>query len=229
MTETLTRLRQKNSELDIWAVTDARFARYGRVLEELVARQALAFAEENAIPGESVIYEPSVAELEADEALVEGLRQRVYGGMPIQVGWCYGRSRVFDRLEYHKGSETLVSLDDVVLFLGHVGDMSWRDRISYHAGDIQAFFVPQGTTVELYPWCLHLAPCHVRERTGFRTLVVLPRGSNFPLDFEPTGDVESALLAGRNKWRLLHPHAEERVPRGAYMGIEGNILTLQTL
>lgn len=229
MTGTLTELRHRNPDFEILTVDDPQFVRYGRVIEGLPLQKVVSFAKENAVPGEGTIYERRVAGLEADEEFARAAKQRVYGGMSIQVGWCYGRNLRFDRLEYHKGPETLVAVNDILLFLGLFEDLDWGDRVTYDSSHVEAFFVGQGTAVELCPWCLHLAPCHVHEETGFRTLVVLPEGTNEPLDFQPGDDIESALLAGRNKWRLVHPEAEALVRRGAYVGIEGQTLTLQAL
>jgi len=229
MTETLAALQGKNRDLEILAVTDPRFARYGRILEGLVAERAVAFARRSALPGEGVTYEPSVAGLEADEQFVRAVSQRVYGGMEVQVGWCYGRNLQLNGLEYHKGTEVLVAVTDLVLLLGHFEDLAWRERIAYDAAKVEAFFVPEGTMVELYPWCLHFAPCHVHEGTGFCALIVLPRGTNLPLDFEPWREGESALLFARNKWLIVHPEAEALVQQGAYAGIEGENPRLRSL
>lgn len=229
MNETLVALRKKNPELGIVAVTGPRFARYGRVLEGLVAEEAVAFAQENVIPGNGVTYEPSIAGLEADELFVRAASQQVYGGMPVQVGWCYGRSLQLNGLEYHKGTEVLVAVTDLVLLLGRFEDAVWGKRVTYDASLVEGFFVPQDTAVELYPWCLHFAPCHVHRETGFCALIVLPRGTNLPLDFEPQREGESALLSARNKWLIVHPEAKALVHGGAYVGIEGKNPQLQAI
>jgi len=229
MTGTLAALQSKNRDISNLAATALRFARYGRLLEGLAARGAVAFARENALPGEDVIYEPSIAGLEADEDFVRAVSQQVYGGMPVQVGWCYGRNLQLSGLEYHKGTEVLVAVTDIILLLGHFEDLVWGERITYDAAQVEAFFVPQGHVVELYPWCLHFAPCHVDQATGFCALIVLPRDTNLPLDFEPQGEGESALLFARNKWLIVHPEAEALVRRGAYAGLEGESPRLQAL
>jgi len=229
MTEILDALQDKNRDFEVLAVTAPRFARYGRVLEGLATEGGVAFARENARPGEGVTYEPSIAGLEADEAFVRAVSQRVYGGMPVQVGWCYGRNLQLNGLEYHKGTEVLVGATDLLLLLGHFEDLAWGERITYDAAQVEAFFLPHGSVVELYPWCLHFAPCHVHEETGFCALIVLPRGTNLALDFELQREGDSALLFGRNKWLIVHPEAEALVQQGAYVGIKGENLTLKSL
>jgi len=229
MNETLIALQRKNPDLSVLAVTSPRFARYGRALEELDAQEAMAFAREKAHPGSEVVYEPSVAGLEADKAFMEAASRRVYGDMPVQVGWCYGRNPQLNGLEYHKGPELLVAVTDLVLLLGHFDDIVWGEHITYDTSRMEAFFLPQKTMVELHPWCLHFAPCHVHEKTGFCALITLPRDTNLPLHFEPEKVGESALLFGRNKWLLAHPEAEALVQQGAYVGLEGENLRLQAL
>jgi len=147
MTETLAALESKNSDMDILAVTASEFARYGRPLEGLTARTAVAFARENALPGASTVYEPGVAGLEADEEFVAAVSQQVYGGMPVQVGWCYGRNLQLGGLEYHKGTEVLVAVTDVILLLGHFDGLVWGERITYDTAQVEAFFLPQGSVV----------------------------------------------------------------------------------
>jgi hypothetical protein len=229
MTETLAALQSKNSNVDILAVTDSQFARYGRLLEGLTAKAAVAFARENALPKEGVTYEPSVAGLEADEEFVRAVSQQVYGGMPAQVGWCYGRSLQLSGLEYHKGTEVLVAVTDLILLLGHFDDLVWGERITYDTTRVEAFFLPQGSAVELYPWCLHFAPCHAHEETGFCALITLPKGTNLPLDFEPQREGESMLLFALNKWLIVRLEVEALVQRGAYAGLEGKNTQLQAL
>jgi hypothetical protein len=229
MTQTLAALQNRNSDVDILAVTAPRFAHYGRLFEGLAAKAAVAFARENALPGKGTVYEPSIAGLEADEEFVAAVSQQVYGGMPVQVGWCYGHNLQLGGLEYHKGIEVLVAVTDVVLLLGHFEDLVWGKAITYDTAQVEAFYLPKGGVVELYPWCLHFAPCHVHEESGFCALITLPRGTNLPLDFEPQGEGEPALLFARNKWLIVHPEAEALVQRGAYAGLEGENPHLQAL
>ncbi len=229
MTEALTALQSKNRDVEILAVTTPHFARYGRLLEGLTPEAAVAFAREHALPGEGTVYEPSVAGLEADEEFVAAVSQRVYGGMPVQVGWCYGRNLQLGGLEYHKGTEVLVAVTDVVLLLGCFDDLVWAEHVTYDTVQVEAFFLPHGSAVELYPWCLHFAPCHAHEETGFCALITLPKGTNLPLDFEPQREGESELLFALNKWLIVHPEMEALVQRGAYAGLEGENPRLQAL
>jgi hypothetical protein len=221
MTHTLSALQSSNSDLSVSCVTEPPFARYGRQLDGITAEAAVAFARENAPPGDGTIYEPNVAGLEADERFATTLSLGVYGGMPVQVGWCYGRNLALGGLEYHKGTEVVVGVTDVVLLVGHFGDLVWGEAISYDTSQVEAFYLPRGGVVELYPWCLHFAPCHVHEESGFCALIALPRGTNLPLESAPDRKGESALLFARNKWLIVHPEAVALVRRGAYVGLKG--------
>jgi len=229
MTQTLVALQSRTHDVEVLAITASGFARYGRILEDLTAEEAAAFARTKALPGNRTTYEPSIAGLEADEGFVRAVSQQVYGGMPVQVGWCYGRNLQLGGLEYHKGTEVLVAVTDVILLLGHFEDLAWGERITYETAQVEAFYLPQGAVVELYPWCLHFAPCHVHEETGFCALIVLPRGTNLPLDFEPLKKGESALLFARNKWLIVHPELAALVQQGAYAGLEGENPRLRAL
>ena len=121
----------------------------------------------------------------------------------------------------------LVAVTDLLLLLGRFEDLVWEERITYDTARVEAFFAPQNSVVELYPWCLHFAPCHAYEEAGFCALIALPRGTNLPLDFEPQKEGESALLFARNKWLIVHPEAEALVQQGAYVGLEGENPRLQ--
>ena len=42
----------------------------------------------------------------------------VYGGMPVQLGWCNGHNTKLNCLEYHRCSEFNLGTEDFVLILG---------------------------------------------------------------------------------------------------------------
>jgi hypothetical protein len=214
-------LRRANLELTIYEVTDERFARYGRVVSELGGDQAAEYARKHALPGEGIVYEPAIAGLEADRAFMEAVSREVYGGMPVQIGWCYGRGTLLNGLEYHKGSEVIGAVTDVVLLLGRLDDLSWDPQPSYNTGHIEAFFIPAGMMVELYAGCLHYAPIQVSQREGFVTLIVLPQQTNTSLENRPSAQGEGQLLFARNKWLIVHPEDGGDIQAGAFVGLKG--------
>jgi hypothetical protein len=225
MNDLLLKLEQANPDLDIQSVNDDDFSFYGRLLTAYDAGEMLARASSN-LPNmpDAVVYEPSVAVLEAPAALNTRIAQQVFGGLPVQVGWCYGQNVRMGALEYHKSSEVLVCLTDVVLLVGVIDDIAITDtdqEIGYDAGKVQAFLAPVGAVIEFHSWCLHFAPIHARAGKGFATLVYLPKGTNEPLPFAPEQTGESRLLFGVNKWLIAHADATELVEQGAYEGILG--------
>ncbi|MCD6519867.1 MAG: DUF4867 family protein, partial [Anaerolineae bacterium] len=222
-------LRAANPGLDIWPVSDVRFARYGRVLQGYDPAEMIQRAKALLPDSQEVVYETSVRALEEPSALNEAIGREVYGGMPFQVGWCYGRNSRLDALEYHKGAETVVCLTDVVLLLGHVQDIVFGEEIVYDTNRVVAFYAPKGSVLELPAWNLHFAPIHVREEEGFATLVYLPKGTNEPLPYSVSGQGESALLFAVNKWLIAHPEAEELAAQGAYVGMVGPNIRVRPL
>ena len=65
---------------------------------------------------------------------------------------------------------------------------------------------------------LHYAPCNSTEE-GFRCAIVLPDGTNLPLDENHCAGGEDALITAKNKW--LIGHAEGGLPEGCHIGLKG--------
>jgi len=231
MTELYHQLRAANPNLNILPVGDPAFRRYGRLLTAYDATEMIVRATEILPQVSGVAYEPSVAALEAPSVLNQAIAQEVFGGMPTQVGWCYGQNLALNALEYHRGSEVNVCITDVVLLVGHVQDICWGDdenlgRITYDTAKVAAFYAPAGAVVELSPWNLHYAPIHCKAGGSFATLVYLPKGTNEPLPFAAPAVGESRLLFAVNKWLLAHPDAASLQEANAYAGLVGENLTV---
>ena len=215
-------LRVANPELRLYSVFDPEFAPYGRVLR-LPGEEALAAAlESTPIPETGNCYLASEPALEA-LAAVEAAARSVYGGMPIQAGYCNGRGFALNAEEYHKCSEVNFSTTGLVLLLALPGDL--RDR-KLDAAAVTGFYLPPRVAVELHPLVLHFAPCRVRE-TGFNCLVLLTRGTNAPLPgVDTAAPGEEALLWMVNKWLLCHPESPQAA-KGAFVGITGENIRLK--
>lgn len=200
-------------------VTDKSFKKYGRVLTgdydvaELVAKMG-----ETPLP-EDVVYEPSVKELEALPIMKE-FTDSLYGGLPIQIGYCNGHNNLLNAVEYHRSSEINVAATDLVLLLGSQQDI--EEDFSFDTANIEAFFVPKGTVIECYATTLHYAPCSL-EGAGFRCVVVLPKDTNLDLKVKPDGAAEDKLLFARNKWLIGH---EEAGIEGAFNGLKGKNISV---
>ena len=225
---TLDLIQKYNPAIEILPVSHPAFVRFGRLLDGPI-EPASVYAGTHALPGSGVVYEPAVAGLEADAALMAWLTNVVYGGMPVQLGWCYGRNSRLDGLEYHKGNEVLFAVTDVIVLVGHFDDLHWEPAPSYDSSQVRVFYAPQGSVVEFYAGCLHFAPIQVYAKTGFCTLIALPRGTNANLETVPPRTGESALLFARNKWLIVHPEAQELVNSGAFVGIKGENTCLSAI
>lgn len=226
--ELLEALRKCN-DVSILSVWDDAFKSFGRVLKGYDFRELTTYMEESTeIPAEGNVYVASEEELE-NFSIAEEIRACVYGGMPIQIGYCNGRNSTYNGFEYHKGSEINIAVTDFMLVLGHTYDIK---NNSYDVSQATVFFVPKGTAIEMYQTTLHLSPLRVCE-DGFKDIVILPRGTNTPLREEETAvreekrrqavetDDEAVLLLRKNKWVIAHPDREPLIRQGAYPGVTG--------
>ena len=199
-------------------VTDESFKKYGKVLNDFDFSELLKEMNTTPVP-EDVIYVPSEDCLEALD-VAEELKNRMYGGLLIQIGYCNGHNKTLNALEYHRCSEVDVAVDDIILLLGCQQDI--EEDFTYDTSRVEAFYVPAGTAVELYATTLHYAPC-TAQGNGFRCVIVLPKETNTDLDFKPGKDGEDRLLAARNKWLIAH---KEAAIEGAFCGLKGENITL---
>ena len=91
--------------MKVQKVTDSSFSKYGKVLSGYGFEKLLDTLREcSEKPSCGTIYVPSDETLEACEVYAE-LRDRAYGGMPIQIGYCNGSNHRLNCLEYHRDSE----------------------------------------------------------------------------------------------------------------------------
>lgn len=182
----------------------------------------LAAMEAIPLPEEGTAYQPSIQSLEVQDVFRQ-FEASAYGGMPVQLGMCWGRNTKLNCLEYHRDSEFNVGTEDFILLLAK------QDEIvngTLDTAKVKAFRVPAGVVVEVYATTLHYAPCHVNEAAGFRVAVALPRGTNTekPELTQKCGDAK--LLWARNKWLLAHPSSAEAA-QGAYIGLSGNNIDIK--
>ena len=202
--------------MKIESIRSAAFAPYGRIVEGCSVQPILdALRSSTPLPA-AVGYvpeEPALQQLDAAKALAPLL----YGGQPVQFGWCNGHNTKLNCLEYHRDSEFNLGTEDFILLLAKQDELE-NGRLDTRK--VKAFRVPAGVLVEVYATTLHYAPCHVDPARGFRVLVALPQGTNT----EKTGALpaggDAALLWARNKWLLAHKDSAEAA-QGAYIGLTG--------
>lgn len=205
--------------IQIQKVTDASFQKYGRILtSEYDVAQLIETMQKMPCPAD-VVYEPSVSELEA-LPVMKDFTDRLYGGLPIQIGYCNGHNTLLNAVEYHRSSEVNVAATDLILLIGMQQDI--ESDFTYDTKQIEAFLVPKGTMIEVYATTLHYAPCSV-DGNEFRCVVVLPKDTNLDLVVKPTGDGEDKLLVARNKWLIGHPDANID---GAFNGLKGENISV---
>ena len=202
--------------MEILSVFDKEFAPYGKVLEGYDTAELVAAMKKIPLPEEGTAYEPGIASLEACKIFTE-FTDRAYGGMPIQLGMCWGYNTKLNCLEYHRDSEVNIGNCDFVLLLAkqdEIGEDGMLDTAC-----VKAFAAPAGVPVEVYATSLHYAPCQL-SADGFRVAVVLPRGTNTAKPDLKLECREDTLLTACNKWLLAHPESGEAAD-GAHIGLKG--------
>lgn len=208
--------------MKLQSVFDKEFIPYGKVVAGYDLAPLVALLESaTPKPHSGTVYVAGDPALEALE-VAQVLGNHMYGGMPIQVGYCNGNNTVLNCLEYHRDSEVNVAADDVILLVAQ------QQKIvdgKLHTREVEAFLLPKGTAAELYATTLHYAPCNAKAGEGFRVAIVLPKGTNTAKPNIPALCAEDAMLTACNKWLLAHPDSNE-AKQGAVVGLEGENISI---
>lgn len=203
--------------MKLFSVFDPEFKPYGRVVEGMQESIAEICSVLAGIPvPEDVAYMAEEPKLQSLSAAI-AVQMNLFGGMPVQMGWCNGHNTKLNCLEYHRCSEFNVGTDDFVLLLAK------QDEITdgfLNTDLVKAFRVPAGVMVECYATSLHYAPCHTHPEKGFQVLIALPKGTNTEKPQISVKTFEDRLLFAKNKWLLAHPDSTEAF-QGAYVGLQG--------
>ncbi len=203
--------------MEIKSIFDAEFSPYGQVHKGYKLDGLLAAMKAIPLPESGTTYQPAIPELEA-LPIFELFGANAYGGMPVQLGMCWGRNTKLNCLEYHRDSEFNVGTHDFILLLAK------QDEIvdgMLDTAKVRTFRVPAGVLVEVYATTLHYAPCHTDETEGFRVAVALPRGTNEAKPAIKAITEEDQLLWARNKWLLAHEDSAE-AGQGAAVRLSGD-------
>ena len=210
--------------IQIQKVTDKSFRKYGRILTgEYDVAELMTAMEKTECPDDAVIYIPSDKEIEK-LPVMKAFTDSLYGGLPIQIGYCNGNNHLLNAVEYHRSSEVNVACTDLILLIGSEQDIAdVNDDYTYDTANVKAFRVPAGTAVEVYSTTLHYAPCSV-DGNNFRCVVVLPKDTNLDLEVKPEGAKEDPLLVARNKWLIAH---EDAKIEGAFNGLKGENISVE--
>lgn len=202
--------------MKIYSVLDKEFAPYGKILDGYDTSGLMKALDETTPLPDGVEYVMSEASLESTEIFVQ-LRDRAYGGMPIQLGWCNGHNTKLNCLEYHRDSELNIGLRDFVLLVAKADDIVGG---VLDTSKVKAFRAAAGQVVEVYATTLHYAPCSAKKSDGFKVVIALPKGTNGAMPEITAKNDEDKRLRACNKWLLAHKDASEAAD-GAYIGLTG--------
>lgn len=211
--------------MKIYSVYDPEFKPYGQIVDgmEDTVQELLSALAGTPLP-DGVGYIPEEPVLQNLNAAAE-VSQHLYGGMPVQLGWCNGHNTKLNCLEYHRDSEFILGTDDFILLLAKQDEI---ENGLLNTAKVKAFRVPAGILVECYATSLHYTPCHTAPAKGFRVMVALPRGTNTAKPSITPKSSEDARLWACNKWLLAHPNSDEAT-QGAYIGLVGENIDIADL
>ena len=211
--------------MKIYSVYDPEFKAYGQIVTGMDETLAEILEAMKALPvPEGVGYVPEDPILQELPAMTE-VSEHLYGGMPVEMGWCCGHNTKLNCLEYHRDSEFNLAAEDAIVLLAR------QDEIvdgMVDTAKIKAFWVPAGVMVECFATTLHFAPCHADPEKGYQVLIALPRGTNTEKPDITPKSWEDRLLWAKNKWLLAHGDAPAAA-KGAYVGLSGENLDIADL
>lgn len=205
----------------IKSVTDESFREYGKVLDGFDNSDLIKRMAQISMPAKGTAYEPGIDSLEKS-SVFDAYRDRGFGGMPIQIGMCWGYNTKLNCLEYHRDSEINIGEGDFVLLLAKQGQI--KDG-KLDTSLVKAFRVPAGVAVEVYATSLHYAPCQISDE-GFRVAVILPKGTNTAKPDYVAKNEEDKWMTARNKWLLAHKDSDE-ARSGAHVGLVGENIDIE--
>ena len=198
--------------MEIKRVTDMAFKKYGRMIE-LNTEEIVKAAEKIENPKDGTMYVASMEEFEKLK-IAEEIKNKCFGGMETQVGFCWGKNKQMAALEWHICSEVNIATEDLILFLGDIRDID--ENMHYNSSNIEAFRLNKGEAVEIYATTLHYCPINVHEQ-GFGSVVGLLKGTNTEVDYK----TDDKVVFGKNKWLICHKESEDLINDGAFVGIDG--------
>lgn len=221
---TFERFKKINPDIKILDIHSPEFAKYGEILPSAPFGELIEKTGKTELPADGNIYKASVAELERLD-IFNLIEKNFYGGMSAQTGFCNGQNTKINALEYHRGEEINAAATDLALFLGEVKNL--KDN-TLSTNSLECFFVEKGTVYTMYQTTLHFSPCKVHS-SGFRCAVILPKGTNLPLE-EKTKDIfpHDKTLFAANKW-LIGLEGSKPVSNGAFQGLFGTNYELNSL
>ena len=220
----LDKLNQVNDQIKILSIFDEQFKNYGNILQTFNFKEYIDYLEKKTrIPSVGNEYIANDCELEILFKANDYINN-IFGNLQLQYGYVNGNNSYLNALEYHKTSEINIAVSPLVLMLGYEEDIK---NAVYDSSKLKAFYLPEGTVIELYPKVLHFSPCKVSNQ-GFKCGVILPYKTNqeFCLVKNITTQ-EDKLLFKTNKWLLAHPENKRMIELGAFIGITGKNIEIK--
>ena len=205
-------LKQKNTDIEIFSVESEEFKKYGRVICDIDTTEILYVAKNIEKVGNGSSYVPSCDDFEKLDIATE-IKNKLFGTMPTQIGYCWGYNSLMNATEWHTSSEINIAITPLVLILGNIWDI--KDG-KIDSSQFKAFYLPQGTIVEAYATTLHYCPCQVSD-DGFGCVVGLPAETNTELKIKS----DDKLLLCKNKWLISHKDNSELESTDMYVGLTG--------
>jgi len=202
--------------------SEKSFSRYGAAVTGYDFADLLKALSGLPCPKDSVVYKAEEPALQ-EQAVCARISANLFGGMPVQLGYCNGHNLKLNCLEYHRGSELIVAGPPLVLLLADLRDV---ENGKLDTSKVEAFRVPGGGAVLLYETALHYAPCTAADESDcFRSVVGLLKGTNLKKPEITALNDDDAKLWAANKWLLAHPDTSE-AKNGAYVGLTGENISL---
>lgn len=213
-------IREKNKNITIYAITDDQFEPYGRLLSLDVKDVIEHLATEEAVFSQlpKAQYVVDREDLHSFSVFSE-IQREVFGELPIQVGVVQGRNQAATGTEFHQGSEVNIAVTDCLLVLGKKEKLLAEGKIDIK--DMDIFYVPKGTVIEVYSSTLHYTPIEANGN-GFSLVVVLIKGTNTDIDAK-----KGTMLTKKNKWYICHPSQKQKIEQGALPLFTGDLLTIE--
>ena len=208
----LKNLKVKNPQIEFYNVEFSEFETFGRIISGMNIAKITEAAKQMEEIAQGSAYIPAVDSFQKLN-IADELRKEIFGESDIQVGYCWGHSCYLNATEWHKSNEINIAVTPFVIILGHIWDI--KNGI-IDSSNFKAFYVPEGTVIEIYATTLHFCPCQVSDN-GFGCVVALPKDTNTPLD----GEYENSLMFRKNKWLLAHVENKELIEKGVKPGITG--------
>ena len=210
--------------MKIYSVSDPEFRPYGKVLTGYDTSALVAAMQTVPMPERGTAYEPVIEALETC-GIFDAMQNRAYGGLPIQIGMCWGYNTKLNCLEYHRDSEFNIGLYDFVLLVAKEDDIVDG---KLDTSKVMAFKAKAGDVVEVYATTLHYAPCNATKDGCFKVVIALPKGTNGAKpNITPVYDEDKTLWAC-NKWLLAHAESDE-AKQGAYVGLTGENIDIKDI